>query len=307
MLRTNHKLAILALGIGLAVFTGCDKDENGGPAVNNEIANDFFAAKATPEQGFTIDNSSEQVINTSGGMTVTVPANAFTDKDGNAVTGDIDFDIIEIYEKSDMIFSEKPTISNGNVLISGGEFSFTATKDGEELQLKDNTTINVNSPTSSMDPSMSLFIGGEDPATGEFNWEQLFGNNQLDSANSQAAIYVFDIDTLGWINVDKFYGGSTTSITVNLEEGFTIDQAHTFVVFDNLQSVIGLYGAGSATSYTPSNMPLSEDITVLCVAAKDGRLYVAEESLTITTNATVDLSFSEMTEEQLETLIESMD
>lgn len=308
MQRMNLFTRTLLLGCTVFYLSSCDKNEEPEPAQKSAVTEYIESREAAPQK-FSVSTSSTQTITTSGGMDVTIPANSFVDMDGNPVSGDVDFDIIEIYNKSDMIKSARPTMSDGNVLISGGEFSFSASIGGEQVQLKDNGTITVQSPSPSgtIDLSMSLFIGGED-SIGQFNWDEIFGTSM--DTMAQGSRYFFDIDTLAWINIDKFYGATTTDLTINLEAGFTTERALTYIVFNDINSVLmpSTYnGTINETNYVQSLIPVGESITVICIAEKDGNLYLAESDLTTTTNGTVNLTFTQMTSEEVDAILEGLD
>ncbi len=59
------------------------------------------------------------------GTLITIPANAFVTLGGFPVTGTVNIEYKELYKKSDMLFSDKPTVLfDGSPLKSGGDIFY---------------------------------------------------------------------------------------------------------------------------------------------------------------------------------------
>ena len=63
------------------------------------------------------------------------PKNAFVSANGTPITGNVDFELQEIYSAGAMISMDMPTVSSGNILVSGGEFAMSARQNGVDLLL----------------------------------------------------------------------------------------------------------------------------------------------------------------------------
>lgn len=317
-MRTSKFLTLSSItALLLLTFFSCKKDEDN-PQSNLNFGddiviprgkvNDYVASRKAEDQSFKVSASSTETFTTKAGTKITVPANAFKKLNGDQATGEIEVKVVEIFKKSDMMKSNRPTMSDGKVLISGGEFSFAAyTTAGDSLLLDDGMSLTVEAPMNpNTETGMTLFAGEIDQDD-QFNWEQL----TIDSVRViNQGNYVFDTDTLGWINIDKFYNTTTTTITINLGTGFTTEKALTYIIFNNINSILSpsnYNGTIGENSYEQSLMPLGDDITIICLAEKLGKLYLAELDATVSADATYDLSFNEMTSEEIDDVLESFD
>ena len=55
-----------------------------------------------------------------------MPPNSFVNSNGNTVTGSINLELIEVFKVSDMVWLNKTTTSNGELLVSGEQIKLTA-------------------------------------------------------------------------------------------------------------------------------------------------------------------------------------
>ncbi len=83
--------------------------------------------------------SSGGTIFGSQGSQLVIPANAFT-LNGTAVTGNVDIEFVEIYDRASMLLNNMPTTgkrSNGDeeALKSKGEFFINAKQNGTQLDI----------------------------------------------------------------------------------------------------------------------------------------------------------------------------
>lgn len=181
-MNTNFKkLGVLFLL--LITFVSCDNGDD-----NNT---DFLilpptaaAFKSISEKGvsankqkFTITAGTGVVTITSAkGVKLNINGDCLT-KNGVAVTGAVDIEYIELFDKGTMLVTNKPTMGvmpdgKKNLLISGGEFFIKATQGGVEL--KTSCYMNLIVPaalTDGIDNAMTLWAGKIDEK-GELAWEQ---------------------------------------------------------------------------------------------------------------------------------------
>jgi hypothetical protein len=114
-------------------------------------------ASPSYKQEFTINATKANTIKAKNGTTISIPANAMQTKNGKPVTGDVNIVVQEFLKPCDAAFNQLSTMSNGRLLESGGMFSIQAYADGEEVQLKKNSSMRVNMPTINMKNNMTLF------------------------------------------------------------------------------------------------------------------------------------------------------
>lgn len=230
----------------------------------------------------------------------------FVDKNGRGVSYPIDFEILELYTPKDMILNNVPTTSNGEILVSGGEFKITATKNGEEVFLASEITINV--PTTAPDNNMQLFLGTE--TNGTVNWnagptfvqtiDSLLGSTQTPTLTVLKDSYSILTKNLNWINCDYFYrnmiGAPKTTITfTTTTEGLDINNLAKYVYLPEINSVIGVYGEKSA------EIPTGLKAQVVCLTAdtdSNAWAYISKE-FTITADHKIDFEVTKMSDSEL--------
>jgi hypothetical protein len=315
MKKTN--LFMLTLVLAVSVFTGCKnkKQENISPSNSSNTANEFFANNGAKKQTFKINvDNANYTVTGDKGTSIQFPKGAFSTTNGQPVTGDIQVQLVEIYDKGNMVLSDRPTTSNGQILVSGGEIYIGATANGEQLQLNDSSSIVVTLPSNNTDPGMTLFTGGIDSS--QFNWTPVPGvvpvQNVFDSTWTQDTVpyfyydpskYIFSISNLGWINCDRFYNApSTTTITITCDNATSNQNTKTYLVFKSINSVSSLWDYPVGV-FTSSMVPIGEQVTVIVFSFKEGKEYVATKDVTITANMHIHMNPEEATEEEITALI----
>jgi hypothetical protein len=136
----------------------------------NENGNKLWADadKNLPYQRFSIDNSKDTVLETRSGIVFVIPANCFKDKSGNKVN-DIEFQVKEALDPSDMMLAGLSTRSGETDLETGGMFYVDAMKGDEHLKIDPNNGIYTEVPTKNHKPGMQLYHGERKP-DGSIDW-----------------------------------------------------------------------------------------------------------------------------------------
>lgn len=140
------------------------------PSVQNECVR-YLENTRAPQYHNSIDVLKPNVIVGPLGTEVLIPENAFVTEDGEPVTGKVVINFSEYLNKSDLILSNLPTVSNGRMLESGGVIFLEALSNGEKLKLAKGKSVLVNFPGGAQ-AGMRLFKGKYDPS-GTMNWVQM--------------------------------------------------------------------------------------------------------------------------------------
>ena len=129
------------------VFLSCNNEPTGGlvddsnPNVNASVYNDVIDLMdnlKSETQTFDInDQTTPTSITGEGGTIVNFDANAFTDSNGILVTSGIVIHLDEYLSLSQMMKNNIQTLSNGQLLVTGGSFNLAATD-------VNNAPLNVN-------------------------------------------------------------------------------------------------------------------------------------------------------------------
>ncbi len=185
-------------GLAIALlFFSCKKPDPIYVDASNNIITLSDELKAFAPEAQTATVSSDNVISftTEAGNIITFPANAFVDKQGNPITGNVELSITEITNISDMILSGMMTNSNQGPLSSQGEFNVKVTQNGEELDLAEGATFNITNPNTPLDtaitgwewiPDVTQTETGvtTETSTGEWVQNEFDENNKCDIINN---------------------------------------------------------------------------------------------------------------------------
>jgi hypothetical protein len=126
----------------------------------DNIPSEFF--KVYANKGITITGKH--------GTKIHIPKNAFEDEDGNAVNGEIAFELKEIYSAGDMLLGNFTTMSGGKVLQTGGMLYINAVSGSKKLRLKKGRTIELLMPANKAMTGMTVFKGTQDVVNGSIEW-----------------------------------------------------------------------------------------------------------------------------------------
>ncbi len=134
----------------LLTLASCKKSKDGDPDRNGDLkrgyeqAKKFFETHAPKYEAFIIDASAGGTITTSKGTKLNFPANAFKNAAGQTVSGNVRVDVKDILSPSDMLLANRPTEAGGQMLLSYGEITVSASQNGQPLQLrKDSAEVQV--------------------------------------------------------------------------------------------------------------------------------------------------------------------
>lgn len=167
------KLSLLTLFVGSLAITGCKKDEstanNGSPVPELNTVLGSLLANAPQAESFQLNAQFPTPIRTANGARYVFNNNSFLMPDGSIATGMIDVQITEHFSNSDLLLAGMPTISNGEQLVTGGQFLVEAFKNGQQLSASPQYNLNAEIPTNEPDTNMDLFIG-EPNLDGTVNW-----------------------------------------------------------------------------------------------------------------------------------------
>lgn len=216
-------------------------------------------------------------------------------KNGIPVTGEVDLEYVELFERGNMLITNKPTmgIQDGQkrLLKSGGEFYINATQDGEQLTIDCGMSLVVpTSLTGGTDNEMLPFFGNID-TDGELIWEQaanmefMIGTSQANMLESYSAFF----NNFGWFNCDRFYNetGPKTTITSLVPQGYGNGNSFVFLATpDSVNSLGNSYG----------EFPVGLECYLIFVTEKDGLFrYVVKPLQALQANHTETFTLAETT------------
>jgi hypothetical protein len=121
---------------------------------------DFFAGLEKESQSFVVNNKRDTIITGKEGTSLLIPANTFGGSQPLTIT------MKEYYSYKDMVTNRLTTLSNDQLLVTGGMLHITATINGKEADIQPGKSMRWFVPdTSSEMDEMELFTGQVSNAT----------------------------------------------------------------------------------------------------------------------------------------------
>jgi hypothetical protein len=311
MKSKNLIFAIVAI---CTMATACKKNNvqvENRLSLDDEITN-YMARQI---QTFTVDPNLPQVLIGKYGTQIHLSGNNFCDSQGNALTGNVEIKLIEIYSKSKMILANKVTLaySGGQVkpLISGGEFYLTVTQNGQKVNVINPITVQTKT-SNSANENMSLFAGEVDE-NGNILWFNASDSTAIvtDSLNNTYYGFPFE-NTYSWINCDYFMGqnGPQTAVSVTVPNIYHPMNTKVYIVFTNENAVTSLYSYENEAFKTGGyyTVPTGMNVHFVVVTNQEGRLMYAVQNATLVMNHNENItSFTEVSSfEELELILDGI-
>jgi len=167
----------LFIGIGMLIFS-CDnpntqiKDAEE-QTLSSAIAdisklNDALKKFEEPSQNFKVGTNKPSIITGRKGTKIAINPNDLIRESGNSLGKNIEVELKELTNQTDLLCANAQSVSDGKLLISGGAYYIGMTSNGENLKLKEGKTLNVQFPKIS-NKEMELFYG-ERNDLGQMNW-----------------------------------------------------------------------------------------------------------------------------------------
>ena len=343
-MKTNLMLLTLSMTL---IFSACQKGmTNITPDESFSSVEEYVSTKSPTAENFALIAGEGGNFTTDKGSKITIPANSFVDGSGALVEGDVNIEIKEIFERSEMMFSGAFPVSNGVLLNSGGMFDIGANSDGVDLRLADGAEIVVQIPAQADPDGMELFFaapfGEDDPNGAAVNWEVVeldsiliepvdsfvvidgdtnwigpgAGGGDWEPAgsgfefNSADGTYEITLDSLGWGNIDVFQIVDYFPCTFNLlAEGLDLDNQNTtaFAVFKNQNTVWPVGSWGAIDNNVISENHLADvPFNLVVISVVDNQLYSGILDITPEPNTVYDVEMSETTSSELDEAIEAL-
>jgi hypothetical protein len=297
----------------LITFINCDNSD--GDDNNLVLPPSGAAFKSISEKGVSANKQKFTIMAGDGLKTITsakgVKLNINGDcltKNGVPVTGSIDIEYIELFDKGTMLVTNKPTMGimpdgKKNLLISGGEFFIKATQGG--IELKTSCSMNLIVPTAltdGVDNAMTLWNGVIDDK-GELAWEQpkpnADGTGGKGGVQGEGANYYVTFGNFGWTNVDRFYSDPRpkTTILADAPDGYDNNNSAIYLSYDgegnNALAKLDTYTAAGLFSEHYGQIPVGLKCHVIFVTESNGQWRYAIKAVTVAANDVYNFTLAE--------------
>ncbi len=245
----------------------------------------------------TINVNEDNFIETDYGTIIQIPKDAFVFENNDLVTGDIQFEVLEIKNKSLLAIYEITTTTNSNLLDTKVTYHFRASQNDQKLTLSDKK-IKIFTKDQNVSPEADMYgIGGKNLTN---VWQKDFEHlvttdnwnvtNPLTGQNWSDFGYILEVGSLGW----KTCANSILNGTDNVEKicatipsELSSNEANTkvYVAFKNYDTVMELTSIDGSNIYctTLGTIPNGEDITFVVISALNSDNYYIDTYTTTTT------------------------
>lgn len=267
-------------------------------------------------QQFNINPYEEVTITGKQGTVLNFPMYAFACGDGSEPPATMTIELTEFYSYSDLIKSDLHTMSDGNMLETGGTINVVAKCGKEEARLAEGVEYSIEFPAKRWkEEDMQTFYGGSagtnwriGPSIDADYWEiqmddigQEYYLWEYDAAlaKNDAALdkYILSSGELGYINCDRFYGvEDKTNFTVSVDTSL---HASVKMVFADIKSIMNGY-VNERGQMQFDNIPVGQKVTLVAYTIKDNVPHMALKQVRITNNGYDELRLVKTTKTAME-------
>lgn len=313
----NSWLSLLLVLPILGLLSSCEKEQNNKVTLSQSTntidkIESFLSSNAPVIQTFQLNTGTYNTITGTEGTSITIPNNAFVDANGNPVTGNVTFELQEVFSPANMIFTGKMTSSGGKTLASGGELYINATQGGNDLQLASGKSLDFSVPTCNYDSQMNLFVGNGGEGD-NFDWTPSSSSivyQCQDSINPCKTNYCFNFTNLfNWINCDYFANDPRplTEVEIQIPSGYNQLNTQVYTYIPSINSITRTtFQNGSFWIKGGYKLPVGLAVTFVGLHHDGQNLAYSIQNATIINNHVEVLSFQTVSAAQLAILLQNL-
>lgn len=324
----NIKIILGIFICSMFLFTSCNSDDN---EENIELKPDGIALnqrfkdnRANAIQTFTINANTGGTIFGNQDTKISIPANAIG-LNGNTITGNITIELIEIYNKSDMVLQDMSTKGQKNngdeeALRTLGEFFINAKQNNTQLEILAPITVRrkgIRTSGLGFFEDIHLFRAGQNLNDTVLWREDTNGiiNGEVDGNHSdetRTIFYSFDLNSFGWANLDRWYNfqGQLTDLFIDAPEGYNNSNTAIYLSYDGETGLAKMDRYNTSTELFTEHfgrIPVGQEVHFIMITEIDGQIYYAIQAATITNNHTeVMTNLQPISQTDLTTLIDNL-
>jgi hypothetical protein len=174
----TKKLSIKLFFLATIVLTSCNNQQTTSadnyPTIDTKAEaqklNDLLDRFAEPSQFFTVSSSKPTQVKGKQGTTISIKPDDLATVSGEPLGKNIQIELKELTNQTQLLKSNAQTVSNGQLLVSGGAYYIDMTSDGKQLKFKEGKNMAVEFPKLT-ENEMFLFYGQRD-SLGSMEWQQ---------------------------------------------------------------------------------------------------------------------------------------
>ena len=216
----------------------------------------------------------------SAGLECTFPPNSLVNNAYQPVTGTVNLESLLLKKKGDIIRMGAPTVSNGRLVVSGGEFFIRVSHTGSELQLDPSLRAVLQFQESAVPLQNLKIFNGNASAPLQFNW--IPDTDSLNTVVSNNQFYEVRTNQLHWINGGYIYDTSVARVVVDaaLPNNYTNANSIVYLVFRDFRSVAGMYGDVANRIFSSNPVPAGNMVTLVVISKQGNDYFMGNQSAT---------------------------
>ena len=153
--------------------------------------NDVLKKIDAPAQFFKVSSKKQSTVTGKRGTKIVINPNDLEFVSGGGLGSEINVELKELVNQTELLRSNTITVADGKPLISGGAYYINLTADKKQLKLKANRKLTVSFPTIGNTDNMDIFYGNRDN-TERINWTLNNEGIAVKNAKTEAKIEVFE-------------------------------------------------------------------------------------------------------------------
>lgn len=270
------------------------------------LLNNFFAEKEDKVRIYSIDASRVTTIVGRKGARFSFQPDCFSDALGNPVTGEVQIHLREVFQKGEMVLSNRMATSEDRLLEAAGQFFLFATQNHHPLELREPITVEVPVHQSLTNPVAIRLFAGSSSSILPFNpnpifdWKLVVDKPLKIRKISGKKYFHFEIEAFNWYGCQYFYAKKTVRTMVSarsVADVESFDDQAAFLVFKDIHSVARMYLHGNR--FTAFNIPVNLSAYALIIALKDRQLHFGLRIIDQISSQLVPVKLEPVSEDQL--------
>lgn len=267
----------------------------------------FFLRNSVPTQIFEFKAEQPAYILGAKGVELFIEPDSFVDVTGKTPKDNVQLHLQEVFRKSEMVLTNRPTLSKDRLLETGGALNIEVKQDYLPLTLQKPMIAEVPVSDRVKNPiAMQVFQGRmrrRQPfdETETFDWIPSEQNQLQLRRLSNRSVFALSLRALNWINCAYFFRSNEarTMITVQYDNVAPLQEQSAFLVFHDINAVARMYSKRD-NRFTMFNIPVNHKATVIVVGmGQYGGFYIGKSNIERTSNAIIGIALQAAPEEEV--------
>ncbi|MES2131660.1 MAG: hypothetical protein V4506_04875 [Bacteroidota bacterium] len=296
----------------MILFAACKKDKTHAPEAetppitqptsNTANIEAIINNLGTPLETFTMNVANGTYYTCNNGTHILINPNSFMTPGYELVTGIVTITVKDILSKKDMILNNAFPVSNGNLLVSGGQLYFSAKQGNNSLRPNPDSPVYVSVPTvGTPSGDMKLFVASSPSNLSQTNLNWMPNNSNIllsaSTPGTPANEYGYDLsfsDSIHWTNCDHFYNAPVAKTTCTVLTSGVANSTNTIAFISmNGQRILARLYPNTSTLYSfasySNSIPIGSNYTIGVICYDGTNYYYGSQQMTMTADMIIQL------------------